>query len=71
LDHCSDSDGSLRLSERVRSAGKNLKPFVQVGKCVRFGSQSGAASRKTGYGRGASLRGFDSIMFEQADTEAR
>jgi hypothetical protein len=52
------------FSERVSSARKNLKPLVQVSKRVRFGSESGADCRKTGYRTRASLRGFDSIMFE-------
>jgi hypothetical protein len=64
LDHVSDSDSSLRFSKRVRSAGKNLKPLVQVSKRVRFGSQSGAVCRKTRDGRGAGLRAFDPVMFE-------
>jgi hypothetical protein len=63
LDHFSDCDSRLGFSERVRSASKNLKLFVQVGKRVRFGSQSGAVCRKIGDGAGATLRGFDSIMF--------
>ena len=67
FDHRSDVDCSLRFSERVRSAGENLKPLVQVGKSVGLGSQSGGVGGKTGYRGGATLRGFDSIMFEQAD----
>jgi hypothetical protein len=72
VDHFSNVDSRLRFSERVSSASKNLKPLVQVSKGVRFGvSQSGAVCRKTGYRRGASLRGFDSIIFQQADAETR
>jgi hypothetical protein len=69
LNHGAERNGLLRFAECIRRTCKDFKPLIQAGQNVWLRMLSGDVARDAVYGRGATLRALDSIIFKQTDSE--